>query len=162
METAPIDFTGFDFLQDAIDGEIETVELVEVFKNLRFRRQQRSNLVAAFKMRAQLIERDQIEQVGYRDGQRVGVRIGCQRQEVMSPRQMLRGQRDGFRVSHDMGQIDAGFARVLCQDIAQHAVVDEAQIDQLAAQRQTAGRLLHQRNAQLIRTDQSLSGEPFA
>ena len=79
----------------------------------------------------------------------------------MSPRQMFRGQRDGFRIGDDMGQVYAGLAGVLSQYIAKHTVVDEPETDQLATQRQAADRLLHQGDAQLVGADKTLPGEPF-
>ncbi len=161
LQAAPVHLAGLDLLENAVHGQVEAVELVQVLEDLGLGGQHRLDVVAAFQVGAQLVQGDQVEQVGHRHGQRVAIRVDRQRQDMVTPGQVFRRQGDGLRVGHHLGEVDAGLAGIPGEHVAQHRVVDETQFDQLPSQGQAADGLLREGDAQLIVTDQALGGEPF-
>ena len=68
VEAGVIDFAGLDFAQDAVERELEAVELVDAFQQLRFARQQGVDFELAAERGFQLVERDDVEHVGGGEG----------------------------------------------------------------------------------------------
>ena len=69
LQALVVDLAGFDLAQDAIHREFETVELVDVFFQLRLAREHGANLDLAAQMGAQQVQRHHVEHIAHRHQQ---------------------------------------------------------------------------------------------
>ncbi len=126
VEAGVIDFAGFDFAQDAVEREVEAVELVDAFQQLRFGRQQGVDFELAAERGAQLVERDDVEHVGGRQRQHVARGVMRDRQQVVAAGEFLGHQLQRLGVGHHLGEIDALAAERVGELVAQHRLGHEA------------------------------------
>jgi hypothetical protein len=150
-----------DLAEDAVDRQLVAVELVDVFRELRLGREQRAHLDVRRERRAELVDHDDVEHLGDRDDERARVRVECDRQQVIAPREFLRDELQGLGVDHDLREVDGLLADRAGHDVADHAFGDEAQPHEQAADRHALRALLGERDAQLVGGDQALLDEQF-
>ena len=100
LQAAPVHLASLDFAEDAIDREIEAIEIVELFEYLGFRSQYRTDFVAAFQVRAYLILGDQVENIRNRYGEDERVVIHRQGQDEVSPGEVFGQEGDGLRIGN--------------------------------------------------------------
>ena len=162
VEAGVIDLAGLDLAQDAVEREVEAVELVDAFEQLRFGRQQGIDFDLAAERGFQLVECDDVEHVGGRQRQHVARGVVGDRQQMMAAREFLRHQLQRLGVGHHLGKVDALAAERVGELVAQHGLGDETERDQLAADRQAGGFLLLETDAQLVERNQTLGDQGFA
>ena len=149
-----IDFTGFDFVQDAVDRELIAEILVDGARDFRFARQQRHHLERLVgggqQVGTQLVEGNHIVRVGHGDGKTAARAIQFQRKQHVALGEFRRQGLDGRRVDDDVRKVDAGGAKIFGQGIAQRRFGDKTQVLQCLAQRLIGALLLLEGDAQLV------------
>jgi len=98
LQAAKIDFPGFDLVQDAVDRQLVAVGLVDRAVDLGLAGEQRVDLDRLAGEAANFVERDDVIDVGERDGQPAPFGVVVERQQVVALGQLVRYQRQCRRV----------------------------------------------------------------
>jgi len=123
----PVDFPGFDFVQDAVDRQFVPVVLVDCSVDLGFAGQQGFDLGALFQQRTDPVEADNVVDVGNRQGQALARQVVVEREQVIAFGEFPRDELEGLRVDDRMGQVDALLAQAFRQRLAQGRFGNETQ-----------------------------------
>ena len=125
LHGAEIDFAGFDLVQDAVDRQLVPVSLVDCAVDLGFAGEQRIDLDRFGRPAANLVERDEVIDVGERERQSATLIVVGERQQVVAFGQRVRHQRQRRRVNDGVGQVDALLAQAFGERVAQRRLGDE-------------------------------------
>ena len=101
-----VDLAGFNFMQDAVDGELKAVVLLDARDNVRIARQHCFYVNIVAQQGANLIECDHVRGVGNGDDEFVLGTLQSDRQHMMATRNIFRYQCQRGGIRHRVGQVD--------------------------------------------------------
>ena len=153
---------GFDFAQDAVDRQFVTVELVDRIRDFGLAREYRHQFDMLADLDANAIQREQVERVRHRDGQRAAHRIVVQRNDLVLARGVRIDHLDRVGIGHHARQVDAFLLERLAERGAHDRLGGETEIDQQFSERFVNLLLLGQRNVELILGDDTFVDQDLA
>ena len=130
--------------------------------DLGLAREQRAHLDVAAEEGGHLVERDHVEGVRHRHGERPGDGIVGDGQQAEAACHVLREQGHGVAVGHHLRQVDALDPQHLGEHVAHHGLADEAEPHQDLAEALVLLLLFGERDAQLVAVDQALLDQELA
>ena len=162
LETLPVELAGLDLPQDAVDRQLEAVELIDEVLELGFPGEHGAQLHVRWQRGAQLVHRHHVEHLGGGDCEHALVGLEGDRQHPLAPGEFLRHELERVGVDHDLREVDGLLADSARHEIADHRLGDESQTHQQPPDRHALRFLLGERDAQLVGRDQSLLHQQLA
>ena len=162
LQPAKVDFPGLDLVQDAVNRQFIAIGLVDGAINFGFAGEQRVDLDVVVGQPANLVERNNVIDVGQGDGQALMFGIVIERQQMVALGQFAwhQGQRRG--VNDRVGKVDTLLAKAFGKRVAQGGFRNEAERNQQLADRLIGLHLLEQGDPQLIFAENALGDQHLA
>ena len=162
LQALVVDLAGLDLLQDAVDRQLVAVELVDVVLELGFGRELCLDLDLRAEHRAQLVHRDDVEDLASWRPSGPARRVEGDRQDAVAAREILRHELQRLGIGDDLGKVDRLLADRARHDVADGGLGNEAEAHQQAPERDVVVALLGERDGELVGGDQPLLNEQLA